>query len=372
METRIRNNARNHNAWIVVVLVLVLGILLLTLTNPGMVEAWAKSVKTFGANGIRKAPPPAIIKIPRPMPVVEDYYAKGWDFRARNVEEQVIVITDANETFGKKLFKIGSAINLCAHMGHAPPLILVDSGRVTDARIPENHRDIPELIQDLFPKLRVLSIPDPQLFVDEFFPNATHVRGKMKRTSTDVSDFIEFPTLDSSTIVISGSWESWEYVDDYRTSLFEQLEFHPVIYHYCRKTYPSFFDRRTPARGVFLGNVNSLYHSAEEINRFVSRSQGSNEKIILFLPESQQPLTDEALNNVLGDTDKVVVVVGECEQIQIYLGVFCRELLIDLTDLGWWVGFHALHRGRHVHRVTSEEAIPLMSHYSHPSFLALP
>jgi len=369
-EERIKRNTSRMNMWSVLMITLVFLIIVLILTNPSMVESWIKKTGALLIKGedIKQVQEVQVERVPRPMPVVEDYFSKGWDFRARNVEEQVIVVTTSEETFESKLFKIASAINLCAHLGFAPPLILVDSNRTTDTVIPDTYRDIPELVQDIFPKLKVLSVPKPDLFVKTFFTNAMILEGKMRRESTESTDFGEFPKIDSSTIVMTGSWESWEYVDDYRSAVFDQLEFHPVIYHHCRKTYPVLFDRRIPTRGIFLGDVKSL--KKEVVKNFVSKNPIDKEKIVVFLPE--QPSDEGILKEIFGEgyDSKILVVVGECKHVQIYLGVFCRELLVDLTNLGWWVGFHALFRGRIVHYVTGDvsESNPLFVHYNHPGF----
>ena len=367
-EERIEKNSRRISTWSILILILSFLVIVLILTNPSMVEAWVKKTGSLLIKGeeVKKVQEVQAERTPRPMPVVEDYFSKGWDFRARNVEEQVIVVTTIEESFESKLFKIASGINLCAHLGFAPPTVLVDSFRTTDAEIPDTYRDIPELIQDIFPKLKVLSVPKPDLFVKTFFTNARIMDGKMRRESVDPSDFGEFPKIDASTIVITGSWESWEYVDDYRSAVFDQLEFHPVIYHHCRKTYPVLFDRRIPTRGIFLGDISSL--NPEDIKKFISRNPSDNERIVVFLPE--QPKEEGVLKEIFGEDyeSKVLVVVGECKQVQIYLGVFCRELLIDLTNFGWWVGFHAFFRGRTVYYTGAIDSIPLIDHYNHPGF----
>ena len=367
-EERVKRNSSRINMWSLLMITLVFLIIVLILTNPSMVESLIKKSGALLIKGedVKQVQEVQVERIPRPMPVVEDYFSKGWDFRARNIEEQVIVSTSNDETFESKLFKIASGINLCAHLGFAPPLVLVDSNRTTDTEIPDTYRDIPELLQDIFPKLKVLSVPKPDLFIKTFFTNAMILEGKMRRESTEASDFGEFPKIDASTIILTGHWESWEYVDDYRSAVFDQLEFHPVIYHHCRKTYPVLFDRRIPTRGIFLGDINSL--NPEEIKKFVSRNSIDNERIVVFLPE--QPKDEGILKEIFGEgyESKVLVVVGECKHVQIYLGVFCRELLIDLTNFGWWVGFHAFFRGRVVYYTGSTESISLIEHYNHPSF----
>lgn len=148
---------KQTNRWgLAIASLIVFGVVVAILFNPTMLDSLRKKgaglLKTKG----EVVEEEVIERSPRPMPVVEDYFSKGWDFRARNVEEQVIVVTTKEETFESKLFKIGSAVNLCAHLGYAPPLVLVNSERETDSEIPVTYRDIPELIQDIFPKLRVL------------------------------------------------------------------------------------------------------------------------------------------------------------------------------------------------------------------------
>jgi hypothetical protein len=302
---------------------------------------------------------------PRPMPVVENYFAKGWDFRARNTEEQVFVLTTAEESFESKLFKIGSAINLCAHLGYAPPIIFVDALRTTDSEVPETCQDLPELIQDIFPKLRVISVSNPEKLIDRAFPRAMNLQGKFKRESIDKEDFSVFPKFESTTIILSGSWESWEYVDDYRPALFEQLEFHPVIYHHCRKVYPMFFDRRTPIRGVFIGGA---HLPVEDIRRFIHRSPIDQEKIVIFLDENINHDNQELQGLMDELKERVFVISGEPKHVQIYLGVMCKEMLIDLSALGWWVGFHAVYRGKPVYYSEPVTPIPLIEHFLHPLF----
>lgn len=348
--------------WISLLIILILVGLIFTVSS--LLNA-SSTTTTKSSAAIERVP-----RSPRLMPVVEDYYSKGWDFRARNLEEQIIVITSRTESFEAKLFKISAAVNLCAHLGYPPPAILVDSERITDSEVPESCNDIPELIQDIFPKLRVLSMSEPELFVNEYYPDAMVLDGAMRRESTDTADFKDFPALNSSTIIFKGSWESWEYVDDYRPAVFEQLEFHPVIYHYSRKNYPMMFDRRTPVRGIFIGDNNNI--DVESIRRYLDRAPIENEKIVMYCKEDP---SEDLLKELFGEhyPNRTLIVTGECHQVQIYIGMFCRELLIDLTNLGWWVGFQAVHRGKTVYYIDNERvtnSIPLITHYAHPSFLS--
>jgi hypothetical protein len=306
----------------------------------------------------------SIHRLPRPMPVVENFYAQGWDFRARNNEEQIFVLTHALETLETKLFRIGAAINLSSHLGYAPPTIIVEAGRLTDSPIPSTYRDMPELLQDIFPRLRVVSVQNPKLFLSSL-PSVTLVDGNMKMSSRDGLCFREFPAIDTTTIVFDGDWESWKYLDDYRKAMFEHLEFHPIIYHHCRKTYPQLFDRKITTKGIFIQDISQI--CAEQIQTFVRRTEAPNEKILMFIPE---PIGTKVLQTLFGPDYEthVSVVVGECTHVQIYLGVFCRELLIDVSSLGWWVGFHAHFRGKPVY-YHQEDKISLIDHAIHPGWL---
>jgi hypothetical protein len=282
---------------------------------------------------------------PRPMPVVENFYAQGWDFRARNNEEQIFVLTHPTESFETKLFRIGAALNLSAHLGYAPPTVVVSTGRFTDSDIPETYRDIPELIQDIFPRIRVISVQDMNRFVKSL-PDATLLKGDMKMHCGTSHYLQEFPSVHSTTIIFDGDWESWMFLDDYRKGMFEHLEFHPIIYHHCRKTYPQLFDRKTPTKGIFINSLESI--CVEEIKVFIHRNKVPGEKILMFIP---QPLGNKILTTIFGEDyeNHVSIVVGECAHVQMYLGVFCRELLIDVSRLSWWVGFHAVFRGKPVY-----------------------
>jgi hypothetical protein len=287
---------------------------------------------------------------PRPMPVVENYFSTGWDFRARSLEEQVLVVTRDFETWDVKLFRIGAAVNLCAHLGYHPPTILVEQGRKDDIPAPSIYRDIPTRIQDIFPKLRVLSVDHIDKFLSSHLSNSMLVKG-----CTDFGghnpQVESFPEITSSTIIIDGHWESWECVDDYKTALFDQLEFHPVIYHHCRKTYPEFFDRRVFVKSVFCSNIDPLV--ASNIKNIITKNTTENQKVYIF---TDHTVEEKLLTKWFGKgyNDKITIVVGECSQILMYLGVFCRELLIDLSPASWWIGFHATYRGRAVYYIPTD------------------
>lgn len=278
------------------------------------------------------------------IPVVENYYSKNWDFRARHGDDQILVIAQKGEPLEEFLFRISCSIALAAHMGYSPPLVLVDSTRETDS--PSAAKDIPELIQDIFPKLRVMGIPAPSRFVRTQFPEAMFVRGSVKRNGQEA--FEEFPEITSRTIVIEGDWESWKYTEDYRQAVFDHLEFHPMIYHYSRKTYPSIHDRKNPVRGIVLGGEFRGEENEAEVRDFVERARTSGEKIIVF---SKNPLEKP---EIFGEN--TLVVQGECPQVVIYVAVFCRELLIDSSLLGWWAGMHAYYRGREVSWMGGDES----------------
>lgn len=289
------------------------------------------------------------------IPVVENYYAKNWDYRARNGNEQILVIAHGGEALEKLMFRISCSLALAAHMGFAPPLILVESGRLTDS--PASARDVPELIQDIFPKLRVISLPSPRAFVQTHFPDAMFIRGSIERDNR--GPFAEFPPINSSTIVIDGDWESWKYTEDYKQAIFDHLEFHPMMYHYSRKTYPVLYDRKTPVRGIVLGKEigNSKDETEAEVREFLNRNRLPNEKIMVF---SEKPIQNP---EIFGEG--ALIVHGECPQVVIYSSVFCRELLIDSSLLGWWAGMHAYYRGREIRWMGSDEGEHFLSpHWS--------
>jgi len=346
----------DHNIrWFSVALLLTISVIVVLLWTMGQ-DVQSMNVKRLSETGLNR--------LPRPMPVVENFYAQGWDFRARNNEEQIFVLTHSSETLETKLFRIGAAINLSSHLGYAPPTIVVEAGRLTDSPVPSTYRDMPELLQDIFPRLRIVSVENTTMFVNSL-PSVTLVEGNMKMHSKDNLCFQEFPAIDTTTIVFDGDWESWKYLDDYRKAMFEHLEFHPIIYHHCRKTYPQLFDRKIVTRGIFIDDISKI--CVDQIRTFIARSESPNERVLMFIP---QPVGNKVLQSVFGPDyeTRVSVVAGECKHVQIYLGVFCRELLIDVSSLGWWVGFHAHFRGKTVyyHR---EDELSLMDHAIYPEWI---
>lgn len=287
---------------------------------------------------------------PRPMPVVENYFSTGWDFRARSMEEQVFVICRNIESWETKLFRIGAAVNLCAHLGYHPPTIIVNHGRKDDFPIPDTYRDIPTLLQDVFPKLRVMSVGDVDSLLKTHLSKSIVIKGDTLFGSDSHTD--SFPELTSNSIVFDGSWESWECIDDYKTPVFDQLEFHPVIYHHCRKTYPEFFDRRIFIKSIFCMDYDSL--DEENIQCFISRKVTENQKVYIFL---HQPVNEDKLIEKFGKDyqERFTIIVGECSQVLVYLGVFCREMLIDISPASWWIGFHGSYRGRTVYYIPTDK-----------------
>jgi len=343
---------------------------LITLVAILIVVVFSTSMSTSSESmGVKTLSEPVtnqvVERYPRPMPVVGDFYSQGWDFRARNNEEQVIVITRSQEDFETKLFRIGAAINLCAHLGYAPPIILVESGRITDSAIPDTYRDMPELLQDIFPRLRFISVDNVDGGIKTLFKDSMVVKGSMKLFSEDRADFQEIPTTSCQTIVIDGSWESWVYLDDYRQSMFDHLEFHPIVYHHCRKTYPQLFVRKQLTRGIFIDNVSKI--DIEEIRSFVNMSTDLNDKLLMFIP---QPIGPKIIESIFGEDYKsrVSIVVGECKHVLIYLSIFCKDVLINLSRVNWWVGMHAIHRNKNVYYF-GDEKVPLTDLCIHPLWM---
>lgn len=303
---------------------------------------------TFSALGLKRSSVALVERPPKSIPVVESYYGKNWDYRARNGDEQVLVIGNSGESFEKMLFRISCSLALCAHMGYAPPLIIVETNRVSDS--PSSAKDVPELIQDIFPKLRVLGVSSPVSFVKTNFPNAMQIQGSTQRDSH--GSFAEFPPIKTSTVVITGDWESWKYTEDYKQVIFDHLEFHPMLYHYSRKTYPVLYDRKSPARGIVLGGILGD-GMGDEVREFLTRNRFPNEKIVVF---TEKPVENPELFG-----EGALIVQGECPQVIIYASVFCRELLIDSSLLGWWAGMHAYYRGREVYYMSSDEGEHFLS-----------
>jgi len=306
------------------------------------------STSSLATLGIRTSSVTPVERPSKNIPVVENYYAKNWDYRARNGNEQILVVGRAGEPLEKLLFRISCSLSLAAHLGYNPPLVLVESGRLSDS--PSPARDVPELVQDIFPRLRVVSLPSPMGFVKAYFPDAMLVRGTIQRNHR--GEFEEFPEISSSTVVIEGDWESWKYTEDYRQAVFDHLDFHPMMYHYSRKTYPLLYDRKTPVRGIVLGG-NTTDELAEEVRCFLERNRLANERIVVF---SQTPVQNP---EIFGEG--ALIVHGECSQVIIYASVFCRELLIDSSLLGWWAGMHAYYRGREIYWMGSDEGEHFLS-----------
>ena len=285
-------------------------------------------------------------RISKNIPIVENYYSRNWDYRARNSNDQVLVLGRTGEPLEKFLFRISCALALCAHMGFAPPIVVVQESRITDCIAVA--KDVPELIQDIFPKLRVLSVGDPYTFARTNFREAMFVRGSIARDCSD--EFIEFPNLTSPTVVLTGDWESWKYTEDYRTSIFEHLDFHPSIYHYVRKTYPQLFDRKSPCRGIVLGGVGDT--TEEEVKIFMERNNAVKKLIVFVNDEVSNP-------EMFGES--ALVVNGESSHIIIYASAFFKDLLIDSSLTGWWAGMHSYYRGKNVYYTSSDESEHFMS-----------
>jgi len=335
------NNTTQNNVRFIGYGLLVVALLIL------LTVVFTNQVSLAGLNRRSHSP---LSRIQKNIPVVEDYYAKNWDFRARNATDHVFVLSPPGEPLEKFLFRMACSIALSAHMGFPPPIAVLSSGRVSDSAT--SARDIPELINEIFPRLRVLSVPDPKAFIASTYPEAMIIRGSISRETRDM--FVEFPEIKSPIVVLEGDWESWKYTEDYRSSIFEHLEFHPSLYHYVRKTYPVLCDRRSPVRGVILNGVGET--TVGEIQRFISRNKLTNEKIIIF--DRGGSLGESDVASLGGAT---LVVSGECSHAIIYLSVFCRELLIDSSLTGWWAGMHAFYRGRTVYCMTSDESEHFMS-----------
>jgi hypothetical protein len=174
------------------------------------------------------------------------------------------------------------------------------------------------------------------------------VRGEITRAGK--FDFLEFPQITSTTIVLDGDWESWKYTEDYRASIFESLEFHPSIYHYARKTYPMLFDRKHAVTGVVVGD--RIGENTEtEIRDFLSSRE--HDRILVFATAGVPDSLEFGQN--------AVVVSGESSQVIIYLAAFFKSVLIDSSLLGWWAGMHAYFRGKSVTYISDNESEHFMS-----------
>lgn len=282
------------------------------------------------------------------IPVVQDYFCKGWDYRARNNEEQIVVcLDDIQGDLPRQVCRVACAVSLSAHYGYRPPFILVRTGRVPDCVVMNRHEKIPETIQDIFPMLNVLSI-SPGTKFESMFPGCQILKGDVRR---DTSGFVEVDSIRSNTALIVGDWESWKYTDDYLSAVFGILEYHPSIYHHLLKTYPFFLDRSKPWNAIVLGKTRPDPHY---LNEFAKRSP----RTILFtdLPDFK-----------LGEfTAEVFVLTQEPFQLVSYMAGLVGELLIDDEVSSWWAGIHATHRGRNVYHLPSDRA---GAHYHHPRWM---
>jgi hypothetical protein len=284
------------------------------------------------------------------IPVVQDYFCKGWDHRARNNEEQIVVcLDDIQGDLPRQIIRVSCSIALSAHYGYRPPFILVRTDRKPDCIVHNRHEKIPENIQDIFPMLNVLSL-SPQTDIEKMFPYAQIIRGDVRRES---KEFVEIDAIKSKTAILTGDWVSWKYTDDYLTATFGILEYHPSIYHHLLKTYPFFLDRSKPWNAIVLGKSRPDPHI---LNEFAKRSP----RTVLF---TQNP--DFNLNEF---TQDVFVLTQEPFQLVSYFAGLVGELLID-DDLGsWWSGLHATHRGRNVYYLPSENTGP---HFYHPRWISI-
>jgi hypothetical protein len=120
-------------------------------------------------------------------------------------------------------------------------------------------------------------------------------------------------------------------------------------------------------RGVFIGGSDKF--PLADISWFINRSPIENEKILVFINKDIVPENNPQWGEFEEEfKSKALIISGEPSYVQIYLGVFCKELLVDLSNLGWWVGFHGIYRDRTVYYTNPSDDIPLIEHYLHPSF----
>lgn len=303
------------------------------------------TVASIGVRGSKIASPE---RPPRAVPIVADYFGKGWDFRARDLDNQVVVVTSRGDSFEDILFRIACAVALCAHLGYRPPLVLLEENRDPDCPMGTLVTDVPERLHDIFPNLHVLITPDPHKVAKLAFPGAMNVHGSVGRNFT--GSFVEFPNLQSRTVVIDGSWESWKYSDDYQLALFHVLEFHPMLYHHCRRSFPELFDKKGPIRGIFindretLADVETLRRS---IDRYLLYKNDSRQRSVFFVPEGAVIPPEVIPANA-------TVFHGQASHVCMYASIFCRDVLVDLSPRGWWVASHAASRGRPVHCIPSD------------------
>lgn len=259
-------------------------------------------------------------RIQKPIPTVGDYFCKGWDFRARNGEEQILVPLDTQQSFAQKLFTIGTSVALAAHLGYRPPFIFMESGRHPDTNVNDNNELVPSLIQDIFPNLNIISIQDMKKL---------NLTGQLIQSE---DSFREIPEITSPTVIIKGCWKSWKYMDDYLKSVFKTLEFHPAIYHHLIKTYPFIMDRKDPWKGIYVKKY------TPEMRDYIRAFCDIN--TIMFTPDRNLDASELPSN--------MIIVTEEVFQVVMYASAFLHSTLIDLSDEGWWIGLHGMFRNKAV------------------------
>lgn len=282
------------------------------------------------------------------VPVVQDFFCKGWDHRARNNEEQVVVLLDDIQgDLPKQVIRVACAVAISAHHGYRPPFVMVRADRKKDCVVHNRHEKIPELIQDIFPMLNVLSVSSG-VSIEKMFPSSQCMRGCVKKNTIE---FVEMQAVRENTVIVSGDWVSWKYFDDYLSSIFGILEYHPSIYHHILKTYPFLMDRSKPWNAIVLGKSRPDPHI---LNEFAKRSP----RTILFTELPDLNLTEF--------TQNVFVLTQEPFHIVSYFAGLVGELLIDDDLASWWAGMHATYRERNVYYIPSDETGP---HYHHPRWM---
>lgn len=195
--------------------------------------------------------------------------------------------------------------------------------------------------------LNILSV-SPSISVDKIFPMSQTLEGKVSRTTVE---FTEMECIRSHTAIVTGDWISWKYMDDYMSSIFGVLEYHPSIYHHILKTYPFLMDRSKPWNGIILGKTRP---EPRILNEFAKRSR----RTILF--------TDLPDLNLSEFTQDVFVLSQEPFHVVSYFAGLVGELLIDSEISSWWSGMHATYRERNVYYIPSDEVGP---HYYHPRWM---
>lgn len=295
---------------ILLIAVMVMLVVAILLTNPDLsVASISKLMLDTQSSSSR---------ISKPIPTVGDYFCKGWDFRARNNEEQILVPLDSKQTFAQKLFTIGTSIALSAHLGYRPPFIFVDSNRAPDTIVNDKNELVPNLIQDIFPNLNVISLPDLK---------SLSLSGQVIEAG---SSFQEIPEISSPTVIMRGCWKSWKYMDDYLKSVFQTLEFHPAIYHHLLKTYPFIMDRKKPWKGIYVKRY------TPEMKDYIRAF--ADTQTIMFTPDRTINASDLPTN--------LIIVTEEVFQVAMYASAFLQSTLIDLSDEGWWIGLHGMFRNK--------------------------